>query len=349
LIFSHEFKRNGREMKSEKNIKAAFRVGVDSYSLSPLRFSPFEVLEWVERNGGDGVQFSEVNLPRGRAFDRSFLEDLAACAAARKFYLEWGGGEHIPLDLETGKPKDIFKINRRAAEQAYYLGARVVRSCSGGSMRWQDDYLPTEIFLRDMAKSLRSHKRMLNDFGVILALETHFEFTTFELRRLFEMCEAEPGDYLGICLDTMNLLTMLEDPVLAAKRVLPWVVMTHIKDGGLLLAEKGLVSFPVEAGTGVVNFSEIFRSLLTLESPVNLSLEDHGGDFLIPIFDPGFLLKFPDLTAIELARLLALANRTKRMVEEEKLSILERSRWAEVCQTRVQAGLLNIKNIVANL
>ena len=86
-----------------------------------------------------------------------------------------------------------------------------------------------------MAAALREQKPMLRDFGVILAIETHFEFTSFELLRLFEMCGAVPGEYLGICLDTMNLLTMLEDPVLAARRLLPWVVTTHIKDGGLML------------------------------------------------------------------------------------------------------------------
>ncbi|MDH7512429.1 MAG: TIM barrel protein [Clostridiales bacterium] len=332
-----------------KRKSAAFLVGVDSYSLSPLQLSPFEVLEWVERNGGEGVQFSEVNLPRRRALDRCFLNELAACASEKGLYLEWGGGEHIPFDLETGTPKDIFKVNRRAAEQAHTLGVRVVRSCSGGLMRWQEDSLPTEVFLRAMAKSLRSQKKMLNDFGVILALETHFEFTTFELRRLFEMCEAEPRDYLGICLDTMNLLTMIEDPVRGAQRVLPWVVMTHIKDGGILIGEKGLVSFPVEAGTGVVELSKIFRSLLTLETPVNISLEDHGGDFLIPVFEPGFLLRFPDLTAVEFAQLLALANQTKKMVEEGKIAILDRSRWPEVCEARVKAGLHHLKNIAAEL
>ena len=47
------------------------------------------------------------------------------------------------------------------------------------------------------------------DHGVTLAIETHFEFTSFELVRLMERCDAEPGDYLGVCLDTMNLLTAI--------------------------------------------------------------------------------------------------------------------------------------------
>lgn len=332
-----------------KSLNRFFRVGVDSYSLSPLQLTPFQVLEWAEAHGGEGVQFSEVHLPAGRRLDRRFLQELAACAQEKNLYLEWGGGEHIPFDLETGKPKDIFVVNRRAAEQAHVLGVKAVRSCSGGLMRWREDCLPTEIFLRSMAKSLRSQKSMLNDLGVCLALETHFEFTTFELRRLFEMAEAEPGDYLGICLDTMNLLTILEDPVAATKRILPWIIMTHIKDGGILLDEGGLVSFPVEAGRGVVNLEEILRLLLTLPHPVNLTLEDHGGEFLIPIFDSFFLLRFPDLTPSELTDLLLLALRTRKIVQTGRISPLDRSHWPAICEERVKAGLRAVQSLVQKM
>ncbi len=329
--------------------KKKFRVGVDSYSLKPLNLSPFEVLDWVKKNGGEGVQFSEVNLPGGRDLDKAFLKDLARYASEKKLYLEWGGGEHIPFDLETGKPKDTFEINRRAAEQACLLGIRAIRSCSGGLMRWNPDSLPTDVLLKATSISLRRQKNMLNDFGVTLAIETHFEFSTFELLKLMTMAEAEPGGYLGVCLDTMNLLTMLEDPVSATRRILPWIVMTHIKDGGILLVKKGLVSFPVEAGKGIIDLGEIILSLSTLERDINLSLEDHGGDFLIPIFEKSFLLKFPDLTVAELARLLHLSNRTKALVSQGKISILARSVWPRRCESRVRNGIQNIKDVVHKL
>ena len=328
-----------------KKTRKLFRVGIDSYSLRPLNLDPFALLDWVKKSGGDGVQFSEVNLPSGRRLDRTFLRDLSQYAREQRLYLEWGGGQHIPFDLQTGRPVDIFKVNRRAAEQAQVLGITAVRSCSGGLMRWTDDSPPTGVLLQAMAQSLHAQKRMLGDLGVTLAIETHFEFTTFELLRLFTACGVRPGEYLGICLDTMNLLTMLEDPVMATKRVLPWVVMTHIKDGGILLAENGLVSFPVEAGKGIIDLEEIIRLLATLDRRLPLSLEDHGGEFLIPIFNPSFLLKFPDLSALGLSRLLTLALESGRLVERGDMAIVERNCWPEVCEMRVRNGLRNIKRI----
>jgi sugar phosphate isomerase/epimerase len=323
-----------------------FRVGIDAYSLKPLGLSPFELLEWAIINRADGVQFSETNLPPSPTPDRALLEDLKSYASENGLYIEWGGGEHIPLDLATGRKKDIATINKKAAAEARLLGVDTVRSCSGGLMRWDKDSRPTEELLRVTAAALREQRAMLRDAGVVLAVETHFEFTSFELIRLFETAGAEPGGELGICLDTMNLLTMLEDPANATERLLPWVVTTHIKDGGLLLAPGGLVSFTAEAATGVVDFETILERLSTLPRTVHLSIEDHGGDFLIPVSDPEFLARFPDLTVVELAQLLGLASRSQSLKNERKLGPVPRERWPEICEQRVRRDLRAVRRIV---
>jgi len=324
-----------------------FRVGLDSYSLKPLRLSAFEVLDWAAANGAEGVQFSERPCPPAyNGIDRAFLDDLKARAGEKKLYLEWGGAEHIPIDFETGRPKDIASVNRRAAEEARALDARVIRSCSGGLMRWKDGGPATDALLRAAAGSLRSQRPLFKDMGVTLAIETHFEFTTFELLRLLEASGAGPGDGLGICLDTMNLMTMLEDPLPAARRVLPWIVSTHVKDGGLLLEEQGLRSFPVEAGCGVVDLKGIFEALSELDRETTLSLEDHGGSFLIPVFDPRFLARFPDLDAAGFSGLLRLAAGTEARVRSGAAAVMSREEWPAVCEGRVRRGLAAIRGIV---
>ncbi len=322
------------------------RVGVDSYSLKPLDLSPFEVLEWAVMNGADGVQFSEVNVPAGTAVDKIFLQELRSFAAENRLYVEWGGGEHIPLDLESGRPKDILAGNRKAAEQAFLLGASTVRSCSGGMMRWKKGSPPTEEYLRLMAAALRDQKPMLRDFGVVLAIETHFEFTSFELLRLFDMCGAVPGEYLGVCLDTMNLLTMLEDPVLATHRLLPWVVTTHVKDGGLMLAAEGFVSFTAEAGKGAIDLPAIIEALGAIHPHITLTVEDHGGDFPIPVADADFLARFPDLTVPELVRLLGTSVRTRTLMDAGKLAVLPRDRWPAACEPRVKRDIQAVRRIL---
>ena len=322
----------------------SFRVGIDAYSIKPLGLDPLGVLDWARRNGAAGVQFSE-GAPE--ASDPGYLRAMGQYAAENGLYLEWGGGQHIPFDPRTRRPIDIAAINRKAAEQAAALGLTTVRSCSGGLLRWPADAVPTEDYLREMASALRGQRPMWTDLGIALALEIHFEFTTFELLRLFETCGAGPGGFLGICLDTMNLLTMLEDPLMATRRIRPWIVTTHLKDGGIVESPEGFRTFTAEAGRGIVDFPGILEELYALDKTPALSIEDHGGDFIIPLNDPVFREKFPDLDAVELAALQKLAGQTKSRMEREGLAVLDRADWPAHCEQRVRRDLKVVRELAS--
>jgi len=322
------------------------RVGIDNYGLSPLGLNPLATMQWAVEHGADGVAFSGLEPEHQAAVDTSALERVRGFAREHDLYVEWGGAQHVPRDLGTWSRKDLIEVNRTAIVQATAVGARVVRSCSGGLMRWHDAAPPTETLLRETAEALRQQRQMWRDAGVTLAIETHFEFTSHELLRLFDLCDARPGDWLGICLDTMNLLTMLEEPVAATKRLLPWVVSTHIKDGGVLLDTNGFTTFTAPIGRGVVDLAAIIRLVSCLERTVHFSVEDHGGSFHLPIFDPLFLAKFPDLTVPELARLAALSQRT---AHESVCRPLPREQWPRVAEARITGDVAALSALVEQL
>lgn len=323
------------------------KVGVDNYGLFPLELDAFQTLRWAMDSGAEGVQFSGLAPEESQRIDPAKLKDLSQFASSNDLYLEWGGGQHIPLDMQMWTKTEIFEVNKKAAQEAEILGTRIVRSCSGGLMRWNPDNPKTGTLLAETADALRSQKHMLEDHNVILAIETHFEFTTFELLHLFEMCDAEPGDCLGICLDTMNLLTMLEDPVSATERILPWIVSTHIKDGGLILDSDDLISFPAEIGKGVIDLKRIVGLLGSLPHRVNLSIEDHGGSFVLPLSNPQFRAEFPDLTQDELDKLIDLSHLTKAKMECEGLAVVEREKWPIICQERLKRDLRALKRLIS--
>ena len=139
------------------------------------------MLTWANENHAEGVQFSGLSPKDEALADEVYLSELAAYAQENDLYLEWGGGQHIPFDMESWKSKDLFPVNQKAAEQASTLGTRVVRSCSGGLIRWDAKSPMTETLLHEMAGSLKAQRQMLRDNHVLLAIETHFEFTTHEL------------------------------------------------------------------------------------------------------------------------------------------------------------------------
>ncbi len=308
------------------------RAGFDNYGLFPLRLTPLDTLRWAVAHGADGVAFSGLSPEHDAAMDDLALTELREFAREHCLYLEWGGAQHVPRDLTTWAPREISAVNRRAIDQAVRLGARVVRSCSGGLMRWHDEAPSTETLLRETAGALRGQAPMWRGSGLTLAIETHFEFTSHELVRLFELCDAPPGGWLGVCLDTMNLLTMLEDPVAATRRLLPWVVSTHIKDGGITLDSEGLLTFPTAVGDGVIDLAAIVGLLRSLDRDINLSVEDHAGAFRLPVFDPLFLSRFPDLTVSEFSRLVELSAAT---AARPCAAPLAREEWPAVAGQRM--------------
>ena len=322
------------------------RVGIDNYGLLPLELSPMDTLRWAVAHGADGVAFSGLPPSDQEALDRASLQAIAAFARDHNLYLEWGGAQHVPRDMTSWDRKDVAALNRRAARQAAALGARVVRSCSGGLMRWTPDAPPTETLLRETARALTEQRSMFRDFGVVLAIETHFEFTSHELVQLLEMCEADPGDWLGICLDTMNLVTMIEDPVNGTMRLLPWVVSTHIKDGGALLSADGLTTFTAAIGEGVVDLRRVVSLLGSLAWQVHLSVEDHGGSFSVPIFDPLFLSRFPDLSCAELARVIRLAQLSSAIATCRPLN---RDEWPRVCEDRLARDVTALRALASTV
>jgi sugar phosphate isomerase/epimerase len=163
------------------------------------------------------------------------------------------------------------------------------------------------------------------------------------------MCDAEPGGWLGVCLDTFNMLPMLEDPVAGTERILPWVVATHVKDGGLALDGDDLMSFPVTVGEGLVDLRSVLERVAALDRPINLSLEDHGGSFKTPVLDESFLARFPDLTALELGKLVAAARVGGERLQAGELTVTGRDEWPGMCEDRTRAGLRNLQRLAKEI
>lgn len=321
------------------------RVGFDNYCLFPKKLMPDAILNLAYSNEAEGIAFSGFEDELRAKFTTSYLGDIRKKAADLSLYIEWGNGQHVPMDLTSFSKKEIFSSNRKAVNEASLLGARIIRSCSGGLMRWKKDVPVTEVFLNEAAAELKKHAQMFRDNGVVLAIETHFEFTTFELLRLFEMCEVEPGGWLGICLDTMNLLTMLEDPLSATDRVLPWIVSTHIKDGGIIAGDNGITTFPAAFGTGIIDFESLVRKLQTVDREIYLSVENHGGSFFLPVNENWFINRFPHLQTEEYNRLLYLAEQTSAKMQKGALKITDRKDWPAICEERTINDLRNLKNL----
>jgi len=321
------------------------KTGIDSHSLYALNLRPHEVLQWAHRNGAEGVHFSILPDTQRDELSVAYLHDLGQMARDMGLYIEWGGGKHIPFNIGDWSAEDLMPVNMKVAGEALAIGTNIIRSCSDGMMRANPLNPATATLLKATVSELTRMIPMLRDNGVVLAIETNFEFTTHELLKIFRMCEVEPGDCLGICLDTMNLLTMLENPVQASERIMPWVVCTHIKDGGLVFDKNGMTAFPSSLGSGIIDLEKIAAMIDEQKPEVNLSVSSHGGSYLLPIHEPWYIDQFPNLTISEYNNLMLLEDIAELRMEEGILSITSAEEWASVCEARVAGDLRLLKQI----
>lgn len=319
------------------------KTGIDSQSLYPLNLKPHEVLQWAHRNGAEGVHFSILPEPQKDDLTVSYLHDLGQMARDMGLYIEWGGGKHIPFNTGDWSTEDLMPVNMKAAGEAVAIGTKIIRSCSGRMVRANPSNPSTGTLLKATVSELQRMIPMLRDNGVVLAIETNFEFTTHELLKIFKMCEVEPGDCLGICLDTMNLLTMLENPVEAVERILPWLVCTHIKDGGLVFDKKGMTAFPSPLGSGIIDIETIVAMIIATKPEVNLSVRSQGGSFLLPVHEAWYIDQFPNLTISEYNNLLLLEDLAEKKMVEETLTITALEEWEGICGERTAADLKKLR------
>jgi len=325
------------------------KTGIDSYSLHPLHLKPHEVLQWAQNNGADGVHFSSLPTGQQSVFTQSYLHDLGQMARELGLYIEWGGGRHIPFNVSDWSHADLLQDNLKAAGEAVAIGTRIIRSGSGGMVHANHANPSTANLIKATVSELRRMIPMLRDKGVVLAIETNFEFTTFELLKIFEMCEVSPDDCLGICLDTMNLLTMLENPVQATERALPWVVCTHIKDGGLVFSRQGLTAFPSKIGSGIIDVEAIMALVKKEPREINFSLRSEGGSYLLPVHEPWYIDQFPDLTISEYNNLMLLENHSESLITRGQLSITTMEEWGKKCEEHTKEDLKKLKQIHQHL
>ena len=76
---------------------------------------------------------------------------------------------------------------------------------------------------------------------------------------------------------------------------------------------------------------------------MHLSVEDHGGSFLLPIHDEAFVSRFPDMAGAELKAMLELAEATEATARRAGRS--NAPSGPRVCESRVAHDLVALRKL----
>jgi sugar phosphate isomerase/epimerase len=274
------------------------RVGLDAHTLRQMNLDPLGLLEQTVAHGLEGIHFSAKALLDLDEAQRSlFLQK----ARAHNLYLELVGfgvnpgrsGKPVQAIVDEWQP--LFPL---AAE----VGSPILNTCFG-LIKERTFASPTLAEQLELTTAvLRQLSRMAADYGVVVTMELHVDLTSLELARLVE---AVDSPFVGVNLDTANALGLLEDPIEAARNLLPYVHTTHFKDTCIYLTADGYNwQGGAPLGRGLVDLPTIVEMLYTANPKINLNIEDSGGFIPIPLYDEAFLASFSDLTPQRMARLI---------------------------------------------
>ncbi|MEZ0075396.1 sugar phosphate isomerase/epimerase family protein [Planotetraspora sp. GP83] len=296
------------------------RVGIEGTHIFDARQEgAIPVLDRARDLELEGVFFKSV-LDLSPTLDRGELEEVKAHADSLDLYVEVGVGLINPFALAE-KPRiralgggDTLRAFELMIEAAAWIGCADLLAVTGQwkaglpgryaydrfrtDVSWAQQLDATEVFIRRLAPALRGN-------GARIALETHEEITSFEVARMIENVGA---DVLGATFDVGNVLVRGEDPVAAARRLAPFVRLSHVKDAVMLLRPHGMVRQLRPCGQGVVDWPELLSVLHSGNPGLNLSIEDNQGYMDVEYRDPDWLAAHPDLTEEELAGVVELAR-----------------------------------------
>jgi sugar phosphate isomerase/epimerase len=284
------------------------RIGFDHYTISHRGLSSEQILEFATAHKMDGVQFLEP-AEIDRDLDSNRLAAFRRIASERGLYLEVGMTSPNPVRAARERGQNVS-----AAEHASALGreleAVAALGCSHARVfvgdrhdRFRSD-VPWNAQVEATREVLDLLCPQLLDLNLKLAIETHADFTAFELLNLLGRLDARA---FGVTLDTGNLVMRLDDPVAVTTELAPWVLSTHIKDAILAFTPRGLCWQARPVGSGILPLPDMLAPLIQSQPGLNLTIELHPRIYDLPIFDRKWLSYFPGLLPESLASVVRLA------------------------------------------
>jgi 3-oxoisoapionate decarboxylase len=295
-------------------------------SMEPEKPSPLGVA-WTSFMGArrinDPLEMAKMAVSLGAAGIQCSLPDRSD-AAVRQLR---GALESNGLYFESAAAVPFKESDTASFEQqlsaAKAAGARCVRvGCLAG--RRYETFHTMEEWRGFVARSNEGIRRMVSlaeRARLPVAMENHKDWTGEELAALMKQYSSE---YLGVCLDFGNNLSLLDDPYEVVEALAPYTISTHMKDSRVSMGAKSLLLGDVVLGDGVLDIGRILEQLRKGGRNPRLSLEMILRDPLeVPVLSPGYWATFPERQGIRLARVVELG--AKRPVEPAGLDALSKA------------------------
>ena len=241
----------------------------------PRQMSMFELLDEICRLGLDGIHLDDGAL---ESLEKAYLKEVRAAAEERDLYIEY----NFSLDL-GGNGIGIEHTFTDAIATAQTLGADIVKvSMDMNRPRpvAASRFHPRVVeLLKAVAKDIESAIPLAEEAGVRIAVENHCDSYSEEILWLLDRVD---HPRVGACIDTVNGLHVMEDPMTAIENLAPRAFTNHFRDDRIVFQRYGFKLTGAAVGEGDIDMKrayEIFRTRsqmkrINIETEMEIPFDD---------------------------------------------------------------------------
>jgi sugar phosphate isomerase/epimerase len=272
--------------------KAKLGIATTCYMTFRKPKDTLEFLEYANSLGAAGIQSSLSSL------DDAYVKKVRARAEQLGMYVE----------IMCGLPRTDLDGFTRTLEAAKKVGALCARSACLSGRRYEtfatlDDW---KKFVVDSKAAIARAVPVADKLQMPFAIENHKDWTVDELTAILKGYSSE---YFGVCLDTGNNISLLDDPMETVERLAPYALSTHIKDMGVAVGNNGFLLSEVVFGQGFQNIRAIVDTIQRARPKTKLTLEMITRNPLhVPCMTDKYWTTFPERNGVYLARTFRLVN-----------------------------------------
>ena len=240
---------------------------------------------------------------------------------------------HLVCDPRLPRQKSdvaTFDVQVKAYKEA---GAAAFHAALTGR-RYEDfDRLePFKQMFEQCQKQVELAEPVLRKYRIKLGIENHKGWRSGEqvawLKRL-------GSEWVGVCFDFGNNISLCEDPMDAARNLIPYTCFAHIKDMAVEEYEDGFLLSEVPMGEGILDLKQMVRMLRAVNPDMIIDLEMITRDPLkIPVFTSKYWATFDDsyspLPGRDVAKVLSLVRKNKPKAPLPRTSGLSREQQVKL-------------------
>jgi len=232
----------------------------------PRQMTTFELFDQTVRWGLDGLHLDDGVLEN---LEESYLKEVRAAAEEHKLYLEYNfsmdlGGEGIGIQHD---PAEAIATAKLLGADIVKVSMDLIRPRPVAASRFHPDVMAQ---IKSVAARLRQMAAVAQAAGVKIAVENHCDTFSEEILWLLDQVD---NPLVGACIDTVNALMVMEDPMQAIANLAPRAFTNHFKDDRIEFQRHGFKLTGTAVGDGDIDIKRAYRIIKTKSSMNRINIE----------------------------------------------------------------------------